>query len=71
VFPWSTIVPPRAQETNHERSVDQAATTGPWPAAVYDVLKAAKVQQIADVPDAGHKAGDDKWPALMTPKAGR
>src|ERR1051326_319765 len=42
------------------RIVDRTATTGApataWPSAVYDVLKAAKVQQMAYVPDAGHTA---------------
>jgi sulfopyruvate decarboxylase alpha subunit len=40
--------------------VDRNATTGSakadWPNQVYDVLKAAKVQQMAYVPDAGHTA---------------
>ena len=40
--------------------MDRTATTGApatsWPSAVYDVLKAAKVQQMAYVPDAGHTA---------------
>jgi sulfopyruvate decarboxylase alpha subunit len=56
VVPWNTIVALWAQETNGERMVDPTTTTESWPNAVYDVLKAAKVQQMAYVPDAGHTA---------------
>src|SRR4051812_40566025 len=57
------IVPLWAQETNGERMVDRTATTDSWPNAVYDVLKAAKVQQMAYVPDAGHTALIDLFAA--------
>jgi sulfopyruvate decarboxylase alpha subunit len=56
VFPWNAIVPLWVQETNGEQMVDRAGPTAAWPSAVYDVLKAAKVQQMAYVPDAGHTA---------------
>jgi sulfopyruvate decarboxylase alpha subunit len=37
-----------------DRTTSTAASATSWPNAVYDVLKAAKVQQMAYVPDAGH-----------------
>ncbi len=63
MFPWNAIVPLWAQETNGEQMVDRTTTTASWPNAVYDVLKAAKVQQMAYVPDAGHTALIDLFAA--------
>jgi sulfopyruvate decarboxylase alpha subunit len=45
--------PARIEE---EPGVDGATTTGQWPSEVFRVLRAAKVRQMAYVPDAGHTA---------------
>jgi sulfopyruvate decarboxylase alpha subunit len=50
------IVPLWAQCLTEESIVDRAATATEWPNEIYRVLRAARVQQMAYVPDAGHTA---------------